>query len=92
MGRKFLAWATGFDGAAIALTGLGGWHRTSSGALLAPDDTVTRLVCAAAWLVLGLLGRTLQVRLLVKDRTSERSPVRRVEPGGPSRTAGLTLL
>jgi len=62
--RNFLAWATAFGGAAIALTGLGRLAPDQFGALLAPDSTTEQLVFAVSWLALGLLGRTLQVRLL----------------------------
>ena len=62
--RNFLAWATAFGGAAMALTGLGRLAPDQLEALLAPDDTASRLVFTVAWLALALLGRTLQVRLL----------------------------
>jgi hypothetical protein len=62
--RRFLVWATAFGGAAIALTGLGRLAPEQLEALHAPDDAGSRLVFTAAWLVLALLGRTLQVRLL----------------------------
>jgi hypothetical protein len=62
--RNFLAWATSFGGAAIALTGLGQLAPNHVGALKAPDSTTEQLVFAASWLLLGLLGRTIQMRLL----------------------------
>jgi hypothetical protein len=62
--RNFLAWATAFGGAAMALTGLGRLAPDQFEALLAPESTAEQLVFAASWLVLGLLGRTIQVRLL----------------------------
>jgi len=62
--RNFLAWATAFGGAAMALTGLGRLAPDQLDALLTPDDTRSRLVFTVAWLALALLGRTLQVRLL----------------------------
>ena len=61
---NFLAWATAFGGAAMALTGLGRLAQDQFESLHAPDDTASRLVFAIAWLVLALLGRTVQVRLL----------------------------
>jgi Domain of unknown function (DUF4203) len=68
--RNFLAWATAFGGAAIALTGLGQLAPDHLGALQAPDSTTEQLVFAASWLVLGLLGRTIQVRLLRQGSAS----------------------
>ena len=62
--RRFLVWATAFGGAAMALTGLGRLAPEQLEALHAPDDTASRLVFATAWLLLAVLGRTLQVRLL----------------------------
>jgi len=62
--RNFLAWATAFGGAAMALTGLGRLAPEQLGAFLAPEGTAEQLVFATSWLALGLLGRTLQVRLL----------------------------
>jgi len=62
--RRFLVWATAFGGAAIALTGLGRLAPEQLEALHAPDDTASRLAFATAWLLLAVLGRTLQVRLL----------------------------
>ena len=61
---NFLAWATAFGGAAMALTGLGRLAQDQFESLNAPDDTASRVVFAIAWLVLALLGRTVQVRLL----------------------------
>lgn len=65
----FLAWATAFGGAALALTGLGRLAPERLEALQSPEDTTGRLVFAAAWLLLALLGRTLQVRLFGQGRS-----------------------
>ena len=44
--RRFLAWATAFGGAAMALTGLGRLAPEQLESLHAPDDTASRLVFA----------------------------------------------
>lgn len=61
--RKFLAWATAFGGAAIALTGLGRLAPDHLEALHVPEDTTGRAVLAVSWLALGLAGRAAQLRL-----------------------------
>lgn len=61
--RTFLAWATAFGGAAIALTGLGRLAPDQFDALLTPDSTTDRVVFCVAWLVLGFAGRAVQLRL-----------------------------
>jgi hypothetical protein len=65
--RTFLAWATAFGGAAIALTGLGRLAPDQFEALHVPSDTNDRVVLAVAWVALGLAGRAAQLRLLRKD-------------------------
>lgn len=67
---SFLAWATAFGGAAMALTGLGRLAPNLFEALYAPDDAISRLLFIAAWLVLAVLGRTVQVRLLGQGSTN----------------------
>ncbi len=62
--RRFLAWATAFGGAAIALTGLGRLAPEQFEALLAPEDAGDRTILAVAWIALGLLGRAVQQRFL----------------------------
>lgn len=61
--RRFLAWATAFGGAAIALTGLGRLAPDQLDALHVPEDAGERTLMAVAWLALGLLGRAVQLRL-----------------------------
>ena len=61
--RKFLAWATAFGGAAIALTGLGRLAPDQFQALLAPEDAADRTILAITWVALGLLGRVVQRQL-----------------------------
>lgn len=65
--RTFLAWATAFGGAAIALTGLGRLAPDQLEALHVPEDATDRTVLAIAWLALGLLGRAAQLRLPRRD-------------------------
>ena len=60
---KFLAWATAFGGAAIALTGLGRLAPDQFEAFLVPEDAGDRTILAIAWVALGLLGRAVQLRL-----------------------------
>ncbi|MGZ5406110.1 MAG: hypothetical protein ACXWDL_15780, partial [Nocardioides sp.] len=65
--RRFLAWATAFGGAAIALTGLGRLAPEQLDALYVPEDATERTLMALAWLALGLLGRWVQLRLPNQD-------------------------
>jgi hypothetical protein len=63
----FLAWATAFGGAAIALTGLGRLAPDQFEALHVPSDANDRVLLAVAWVALGLAGRAAQLRLPRKD-------------------------
>jgi hypothetical protein len=57
-------WACAFGGAGLALSGLGRIWPNTLGFLRTPDTTAEAVLSAAAWLVLGALGWTVQRRLV----------------------------
>jgi hypothetical protein len=57
-------WACAFGGAGLVLSGLGRIWPNTLGFLRTPDTTAEAVLSAAAWLVLGALGWTVQRRLV----------------------------
>src|SRR3954454_12259588 len=57
-------WACAFGGAGLALSGLGRIWPNTLGFLRTPDTTAEVVLSAAAWLVLGALGWSVQRRLV----------------------------
>lgn len=60
--QSALIWACAFGGAGLALSGLARAWPDTLGFLRTPDTTAEAVIDAAAWLVLGLLGWSVQRR------------------------------
>lgn len=68
--RAFLRWATAFAGAALILSGLGLLTGLHADLLYRPTSPGEALLLTAAWVALGVVGRTVQVAI-VRGRSGD---------------------
>jgi hypothetical protein len=69
---RFLMWATALGGAGLALAGLGRISPDHLEFLRHPNTALEGVLSFGAWIVLGLFGRTVQLRLFPKALHSDR--------------------
>ena len=70
---RFLMWATALGGAGLALAGLGRISPDHLAFLRHPDTALEGVLSFGAWLALGLLGRSTQLKLFPKALRSQAS-------------------